>query len=190
MKVGCSGVILFDTLLLLLFISLCLYKAKLIFHPTLLTDAGCTHTACSLRIPPLVLKTVFRGYGLLLVPGSLAGVRSQLLSTVLIVLYSEWTWTCSPPGARLCVTWVQAEVWFQGCSPICWQEGGAPVREVLAFPQTPLPLNPPPRRSWRRITTGAPSTPDSISTSMDTQETPTVSSGPIPVLSSPCHSQR
>lgn len=103
--------------------------------------------------------------------------RCDWTSLVFVVLSLEWTFlgTSRPPGAVLCVTWVQGEVWFRGCSPICWQMGGAPVQEAPAFPQTPLPLNPPPRRSWRRITTGTLSTPDFINTFTDIRETPTVS---------------
>lgn len=96
---------------------------------------------------------------------------------VLVVLSSGRTslGTFSPPEAALCVTSVQAEVWFRGCSPTCWPTVDAPVREAPAFPRTPLPLTPPLRRSWRRITMGAPPTLDSTNTSTDTLETPTVS---------------
>lgn len=112
-------------------------------------------------------------------------VKSSHTLTVPVPLPLGWTWlqTSSPPGAPRCVTWVQAEVWSRGCSPTCWQARGAPAQEAPAFPQTPLPLTQPPRRSWRRITTGAQSTPESISRSTDTPEIPTVSTGRRPVPS-------
>lgn len=96
---------------------------------------------------------------------------------LLIVLSSGWTLpgTSRPPGAALCVIWVQVEVWFQGCSPTCWQAGGDPVREDPVSPQTLPPLIPPLRRSWRRITTATLSTLDSTNTSTDIPETLTVS---------------
>lgn len=81
---------------------------------------------------------------------------------------SEWTWpeTSTPPGAQLCVTSVQVEVWFQGCRPTCWQAGGAPVRGGPVSPLTRLPPTPPLRRSWRKTTTAMPSTLDSTNTCM------------------------
>lgn len=101
----------------------------------------------------------------------------RLTPPVPVLLPSGWTWlqTSSLPGELLCVTWVQVGVWFQGCSPTCWQARGAPAQEAPAFPQTPRRLTRPPRRSWRRITTAARSTLVSTSRSTDTRETPTVS---------------
>ncbi len=111
-------------------------------------------------------------------------IRTLNIICLFLVQLVSSGWTLlgisSLPGAVLCVTWVQVAVWFQGCSPTCWQAGGAPVQETPAFPQTPLPLTPPLRRSWRRITMGTQSTPESTSTSTDTLETPTVSSVMVP----------
>lgn len=101
----------------------------------------------------------------------------HLTRPVPVLLPSEWTWlrTSSPPGALLCATWAQAGGWFQGCSPTCWLARGAPAPGAPAFPRTPHRLTRPPRRSWRRTTTAARSTLESISSSTDTQRTPTVS---------------
>lgn len=118
------------------------------------------------------------------VPGTSVWTLMKVCDAILLllVLSSEWTLqqSSSPPGARLCVTWVQVEGWFRVCSPICWQAGVAPVQEDPVSPQTlPHPTHPL-RKSWRKITTATLYTPDSISTSMDTPETPTVSIYPPP----------
>lgn len=98
---------------------------------------------------------------------------------------SGWTspWTSSPPGPLLCATWVLLVVWFQDCSPTCWQQVGLrPVRETPASLQTRLHPTSPLRRSWRRTTMGAAPTLGCTNTSTLTLETCTVSPAAGPVL--------
>lgn len=146
----------------------------------------CTYYAvCVTKMVKLASNSTFLNRGLgtvrVVVPCEAQNIRPHAEPCtnhpVPVVVFLGWTWlqTSSPPGALLCVIWVQVVVWFQGCSPTCWQARGAPALEAPAYLQTPRRLIQPPRRSWRRITMAARSTRVSINRSTDTRETPTVS---------------